>query len=126
MDKEQAVDMKAYRSTYYTYVGSFAVIVVLILIAFSAVELKLLAGAGLVALLLILATVQLVLQLKVFLEVGDEKPPHYIKWGVVYTFAMMLVVVLGSIWIMNNMNYNMHFSPEQMKEFMLKQNKKGF
>lgn len=115
-----------YRKTYYLYIAVFSVIVVLVLAAFTIVELKLLSGAVLVACLLLLATVQLVLQLKVFLEVGDEEPPHYVKWGIVYTFAMMLVVVLGSIWIMANMNYNMHYSPEQMKEFMLKQNKKGF
>lgn len=80
---------------------------------------------GLAAFILALALVQLVVQLGVFLHVGRDGGKLTL-WSIVYGFIMTLIIVGGSLWIMANMNYNMHMSSEQMHEFMLEQNKKGF
>jgi len=39
---------------------------------------------------------------------------------------MMLVIVIGSLWIMQNLDYRMGMSGEAMNEYMKEQNKKGF
>lgn len=85
-----------------------------------------LSGMALAALLLALASAQLLIQLLVFLHIRGEKKPRWTLWSIVYTVVMMLIIVVGSMWIMHNMNYNMHMTPEQMDELMLQQNKKGF
>ena len=43
----------------------------------------------------------------------------------VFMIVTVATIVLGSIWIMANLNYNM-MSPEQVDTYMLKQSKKGF
>ncbi len=75
---------------------------------------------------LILAFMQLVLQLFTFLHVQTEAKPRWKSIGFVSSMIMIAVVVVGSIWVMYNLNYRMHASPEAMQEYMLEQNKKGF
>lgn len=52
------------------------------------------------------ALIQLLVQLVFFLHLGKESKPH---WNlVIFLFAAMvvLIVVFGSVWIMNHLNYN--------------------
>jgi cytochrome o ubiquinol oxidase operon protein cyoD len=61
----------------------------------------------LVTVLIGLALVQLVVQLLFFLHLGQEKKP---RWNLIFfiaTAGVVFLVVVGSIWIMNNLNYNM-------------------
>ncbi len=81
---------------------------------------------GLAFFLLLTATAQFVVQLVLFLHVNQESKPRWTIWSIVFIFLMMLVVVVGTLWIMANLNYNMHTTPEQMQQYMLEQNKKGF
>jgi len=75
---------------------------------------------------LLFAFMQLILQLVTFLHVQTETKPRWKSIGFVSSTIMILVVVGGSIWVMYNLNYRMHTSPEAMQEYMLQQNKKGF
>ena len=71
----------------------------------------------LIPLLLIFAFSQLIVQLIFFLHLLQEKNP---RWNFVFfvsTFALVLLVVVMSIWIMNHLNYNM--TPQQMNKFIL-------
>ena len=114
-----------YKQAMYRYAcGFIAALALTYLIYFAATE-QWFGRAGLAALILGLAAVQLVIQLVVFLHLG-EKNMRLTRLTVIYGFIMMLIIVVASLWIMANMNYNMHMSPEQMNEFMLEQNKKGF
>lgn len=83
-------------------------------------------GAVLAGVLLVIAIAQLVVQMVVFLHIFDETKPRWTLWSLVYSVIMMMIVVIGSLWVMYNLNYNMHISPEQMKDYMINQNKKGF
>jgi cytochrome o ubiquinol oxidase operon protein cyoD len=71
----------------------------------------------LVYIILALAVVQLVVQSVFFLHVGRDN-----KWKLItYLFAILivLIIVVGSLWIMNNLNYNMmQMTPEQMELYM--------
>lgn len=76
--------------------------------------------------LMILAATQFVWQLVVFLHVGREAKPRFTLWSLICGIFMMLVVVVGSLWVMANLNYNMHIKPADASQYMLEQNKKGF
>lgn len=66
---------------------------------------------------LTLAMIQLIVQLVFFLHLSQEKAP---RWQLIFflaTVSIILLVVLGSLWIMHHLNYNM--MPEHMEEFLI-------
>lgn len=73
-----------------------------------------------------LAFVQTVVQVYYFLHLGEESKPRWKIYSFLFTILIMIIIVVGSLWIMFNLNYNMRMSPEQMNQYMLEQNKKGF
>jgi cytochrome o ubiquinol oxidase operon protein cyoD len=81
-------------------------------------------GIAITALLLGLA--QLGLQLFTFLHIQTEEKPRWKTIGFMFSVLIIFIIVAGSIWIMMNLNYRMHLSPESMNEYMIQQNKKGF
>lgn len=84
-------------------------------------------GAWLIALLGVLAFLQMIVQLLFFLHLGDEAKPRVKFWAFVFMAVTLLIVVGGSIWIMANMNYNMnHMSPDEKIEYMMHEYGKGF
>lgn len=117
---------KRYRLGLYKYAIGFGVALLIVYVMYFAVMGQWLESTALAVLLLSLAAVQFGLQMIVFLHALEESRPRWTLWSIIYSFAMMLIIVVASLWIMHNMNYNMHMSPEQMREFMLEQNKKGF
>lgn len=65
----------------------------------------------LIAWLIVLALAQLATQLVFFLHLGRESKP---RWNLtVLSFAAMvvLILVLGTLWIMNNLNYHQGHIP---------------
>lgn len=61
----------------------------------------------LLPILLVLAVIQLIVQLVFFLHVGQESSKNFKVIFFVSTFVAILVVVFSSIWIMTNLNYRM-------------------
>lgn len=104
-----------------TYVIGYVVSIILTLISFTLVAQGALPVVAIVAVIVGLAVVQLVIQLVFFLHIGSG---HGARWKVVTFFFALLtagILIGGSIWIMNNLNYNMlHLSPRQ-KDIYLKQ-----
>ena len=76
--------------------------------------------------LLTLGVMQMLLQLRFFLHVGSESGPKWQSMSFVFTIIMLLIVVVGSLWVMINLNYRMGMSGNDMNRYMLEQNKKGF
>lgn len=79
-------------------------------------------GNLLVVCILISALLQLTVQLYFFLHLGREPKNN---WNLVFfitTAALILVIVIGSIWIMHNLNYRM--TPQQIHNYL--QNQNGF
>jgi cytochrome o ubiquinol oxidase operon protein cyoD len=116
---------REYKRRYYRYASGFIAALAVMYGAYFA-TLNGWFGNYLPHILLTFAAVQFVVQLVVFLHVGQESKPRFTLWSVVYGFIMMLIIVVASLWIMANMNYNMHLSPDRMNEYMLQQNKKGY
>ena len=81
----------------------------------------LLTGWELTASFVAFALLQVFVQLQYFLHLGDESKP---RWNLMIFSFMVLVVfilVFGSLWIMNSLNYHMHsMTPEETDTFIIK------
>ena len=115
----------AYKQAMYRYATGFIAALALVYVVYFATTEVWFDRTGLAIFIMVAALLQLIIQLVVFLHVGRDGG-RLTMWSVIYGFIMTLIIVGGSLWVMANMNYNMHVSPEQMKEYMIEQNKKGF
>ena len=66
-----------------------------------------------------LAILQFIVQMLFFLHVGDEHKPRYKFMVMLLMLMVVLIVVFGSLWIMNNLNYRM--TPQQMDQYLKSQ-----
>src|SRR5690348_4750305 len=102
-----------------SYITGFILSLIFTLAAYLAVVAHLFSGWNLVIFILILAIIQLIIQMIFFLYLAQESGQH-LKLGVfISTIGLVLIVVVGSIWIMNHLNYNM--SPMQMNQYLQNQ-----
>lgn len=110
------------------YAIGFAAALLLSVASYLIVTEKLFGGVAWVTMfvLLILATVQLIVQLVCFLHLRVDRDPLSRTGTFIFAISTVLIIVVGSLWIMQNLDYRMHTSPEAMYEFMIEQNKKGF
>lgn len=98
--------MSTKNSTAKSYIFGFLYSVILTLTAYHLVVNDIFLGWTLAFSILALAVIQLAVQLFYFLHFNQDKKP---RWNMItFFFAVMvvLIVVLGSIWIMVNLNYN--------------------
>jgi len=64
-----------------------------------------------------IAVVQLVVQAVFFLHIGRGNQLKLVTF--LFAILVVLIIVIGTIWIMENLNYNMmHMSPEEMHQYM--------
>ena len=98
------------------YVVGFAASLVFTLGAYFSVVHHLLNRHSLIILITTLALAQFITQLIFFLHLLEERGP---RWKLLVFFSMIIVVgilVAGSLWIMNNLNY--HMSLQQMYKYL--------
>jgi cytochrome o ubiquinol oxidase operon protein cyoD len=102
---------------YISYVVGFVLSIATTLLAYFFVVNQLWPAEVLMYIVLGIAIVQLVIQLVFFLHLGRGN-----RWKVLtFLFAVLvvLVVVIGSLWIMHHLDYNMmKMTPEQMNQYM--------
>lgn len=102
---------------YRSYVIGFVLSILTTLLAYFAVVNKLWSTRVLVFVVLGVALVQLVVQMVFFLHIGRGSRWKTITF--IFTILVVLIVVIGSIWIMDNLNYNMmDMSPNEMEQYM--------
>jgi cytochrome o ubiquinol oxidase operon protein cyoD len=104
------------------YVAGFAISVLLTLIA----PLLLWAHANshhtflshgvLTSIFVILALLQLVVQLVFFLHVGKDKKPHWNSAALALALIIVGILVGGTLWIMNNLSYTHQMPQEFMND----------
>lgn len=114
------------RATMRYIVGALLAGATTMVVYFAAVNHWFASASELALFALALAAVQLVIQLISFLHLNSEAKPRWQLHSFWFIFVMAAIIVVGSIWIMANLDYNMGMSPQQMEEYMMKQNKKGF
>lgn len=94
-------------NTLFLYVAGFILSLIFTDVAYIAVTEQLFTGTMLVTIIVALAIAQVLVQLYFFLHLGHEARP---RWKLIVLLFMLLVlgiVVFGSLWIMQNLNYNM-------------------
>ncbi len=93
--------------TAWSYIIGFALSLIFTAIPYYLVVNKIISGNELLATILGIAVLQMVIQIVFFLHLGRGPKPLYNIAFFVGTVGTILVVVGGSIWIMNHLNYNM-------------------
>lgn len=124
LEKYRVEEEKAEHGSMASYVFGFASSIILTLVAYFLATKHAFSGYVLITVLVELAILQFCTQLFCFLHFGREKKPRYRLLTVVLMLVFVLIVVLGSIWIMASLNYNM--SPEHMQRYMTQQINEGF
>lgn len=95
---------KEWHGTLKSYVIGFLSSFVLTLISFGLVVTKSVAGPFLVYTLAALALFQACIQLIFFLHVGQEAKPRWETLIFLFMILILLVIVVGSLWVMNDLN----------------------
>jgi cytochrome o ubiquinol oxidase operon protein cyoD len=119
-----ASEHDAARGTRRTYITGFIISVVLTFVAFALVKIHVDHNHSypsdnfMMATLPILAVVQLFVQLVFFLHVGRESKPRWNAWALSFAITVVVILVLGSLWIMSNLNYRMISSPLEIQRYV--------
>ena len=104
-------------SQYTSYVVGFILSILTTLAAYIIVVKHVWPMETLVYIILGVAVVQLIVQLVFFLHIGRGSHWKFITF--IFAILVVLIIVVGTIWIMNNLNYNMmHMTPDQMHMYM--------
>lgn len=109
------------RSSIKTYTIGFLLSLLLTFLAYGVVVSGAVSAAYSIALIILFALVQLFVQLVFFLHLGSETTP---RWRLVtFAFGVLVVaiVVFGSLWIMDNLNYNMMHSSHETEKYIDRQ-----
>ncbi len=108
------------------YVIGFFIALVLSVMSYIIVTTGSLNATMTMGIILSLAVIQLITQLIFFLHLDIKGRSASRTATFAFTIAMMLVIVIGSLWIMRNLDYRMGMSGDSMNQYMKAQNKKGF
>jgi cytochrome o ubiquinol oxidase operon protein cyoD len=81
---------------------------------------SILSHGTLVFMLVGLALTQLIVQLIFFLHLDRESKPHWNMTVLLFAVTVVVIIVFGSLWIMDNLNYH-HPSAEQINKYIRSQ-----
>lgn len=109
---------KQTRRAILSYSLGFVLSVILTLAAYYLVVNQVSSGWGLAYAIIGLALVQLLVQLVCFLHLGRESEPRWNLLVFDFTLVVVVILVIGSIWIMNNLHYNM--TPQEAEQELLR------
>jgi cytochrome o ubiquinol oxidase operon protein cyoD len=98
------------------YVSGFVLSIILTLGAYLMVIHHSFTADKIVAVIVGLALCQFLVQMFFFLHLGKETKPRWKLFVLLFMITVVLILVFGSIWIMNNLNYRM--TPEQINTYM--------
>lgn len=90
-----------------TYTIAFSLSIVLTFASYFFVTRHLLSGSILISAIFTFCLLQVFVQLLFFLHLGQEKKPRWNLTVFLFMLMVLVIVVAGSIWIMNNLSYNL-------------------
>ncbi len=101
------------------YIVGFLLSIVLTLLAYFAVVNEWFSTRGVLFFIVTLALVQFAVQLFFFLHLGQEGRPRWRLAMLGFMVVIVAILVFGSLWIMDNLDYNMqHMSPTDQKVYL--------
>lgn len=95
------------RDALFSYVTGFALSIVLSCIPYVMVTEQMFGKSSLMVGVILFAVAQLVIQVVFFLHLPVKKKPYWNIVVFVYTLLIVAFLVVGSLWIMYHLNYNM-------------------
>ena len=101
------------------YITGFVLSLLLTLTAFLAVDKNWFSTSVLIGLVTTLALIQFCVQMYYFLHLGQEEKPKLKLMAFWFMLLVVSILVFGSLWIMNNLDYNMN--PSQTQHYIEKQ-----
>lgn len=110
MDHDLALKeiQKEWHGTLKSYVIGFLASLILTVASFSIVAMRLFSGQIIMYTITSLAIVQAIVQLLYFLHVGqEEENPRWATIMFCFTVLVLLAVVIGTLWIMHDLNARM-------------------
>lgn len=72
----------------------------------------------LLIIIVVLAIAQLFIQLIFFLHLGKKSTSQWNRVVMIFAVIVITILVAGSLWIMQNLDYNMMQSPAKMDKYM--------
>lgn len=112
-------------STNKSYVVGYVLSAVWTLVAFLVVTSGRLSGIAAILTIAFLAVIQLITQLVFFMHLGRGRDGRLNIAVFVSMLAILILVLGGSLWIMQNLN-DRTMSPRQTDKYMREQSNKGF
>jgi cytochrome o ubiquinol oxidase subunit IV len=101
------------------YIVGFVTSIAITVVAYALATDQSISKNTVVGILAALAIVQFVVQMVFFLHVGAESKPRWKQMVMWLMLMVVLILVVGSIWIMDNLNYRM--SEDQMRQYIKSQ-----
>jgi cytochrome o ubiquinol oxidase subunit IV len=120
MAKENTIVVSAHhpmKASLRSYTVGFALSLLLTFIPYYITVNNVLRGWDLIVALLLFAVLQLAVQLQFFIHLGHESKPRWSKLLFIFMATMLLIVVLGSLWIMSHLNYH-GMGPRQTDQYI--------
>lgn len=107
-------------ATYKGYVTGFLLSVILTLSAYFVVTAADWSRKAELATIFALAVIQFMVQILFFLHLGKETRPRWKQLTFVFMVGVVIIVVLGSIWIMANLDYHHDMTPAETDQHIIK------
>lgn len=115
--KKPTVEHRHAPVSYTSYVTGFVLSVICTLVAYLLVANNLVPSEILFYLVLVIAVIQLIVQLVFFLHLGRGSNWKLLTF--IFTAIFVLIIVVGTVWVMHHLNYNMmDMNPEEMNQYM--------
>jgi cytochrome o ubiquinol oxidase operon protein cyoD len=99
------------------YIAGYIFSVLLTVEAYLLVSRHTLGSHVLLVVILALALVQFAVQVIFFLHLGEDATPRWRQLSFAFMLLVVIILVLGSLWIMHNLNYHM-LSPEHVNQYL--------
>lgn len=116
MSKHSPAELPA-RGNFRTYLVGFILSLVLTAIPFAIVMNHWLRGTALLFTLAGFAIMQLIVQLQFFIHLGQERSPRWKLQMFLCALLVIFILVGGSLWIMNNLDYQI-MSPSETNQLL--------
>lgn len=92
--------------TFKSYLTGFLLSILLTLVAYFIVVEHVFSSRILIYTIIGLGIVQMLIQLLFFLHLGQEPKPYWNCQLFLFMITILLIIVIGSLWIMENLRYN--------------------
>ena len=103
------------------YAIGYATCILLTLIAYLIANLGYYRNWAIIATIATFALIQFVIQIVFFLHLSKEKKDRWKLYVFISMILVVLILVVGSIWIMNNLNNNMMLDQKQANHYLRSQ-----